>query len=162
MGQGHYPEGGAGRDGGDQGIYSYLEPSEQVLSVLGPFYATSYRVLRLDPPKGPSRGHLLEIPYPQLTSIELVRRPNHPLLALGTVLIIMGLLLSLVLFFSTILVILLGAVFLYLGARGKPGYFQLYARDMPQHAQRYWQVQYERSGNFIATVRSAIGQMPDF
>jgi hypothetical protein len=33
---------------------------------------------------------------------------------------------------------------------------------MPKHAERYWQVEYNRSGNFIATVRSAIGQMPDF
>jgi hypothetical protein len=92
----------------------------------------------------------------------MVRRPNHGVLALGTVLIILGLLLSMVLFFSTILVIIMGAVFLYIGARGKPGYYQLYARDMPKHAERYWQVEYNRSGNFIATVRSAIGQMPDF
>lgn len=157
-----HPAGGAGGQDGNPGIYSYLNPSEQLLSVFGPFYATSHRVLRLDPPNGPSRGHLLEIPYHELTSIELVHRANHPVLALGTVMIILGLLLSMVLFFSTILVILLGAAFLYLGARGKPGYFQLHARDMPQHAQRYWQVQYDRSGNFIATVRSAIGQMPDF
>jgi hypothetical protein len=150
--------------GGDgvPGIYSYLDPSEQLLSVFGPFFATSYRVLRLDPPRGPSRGHVLEIPYHQLTSIELVNRPNHPVLALGTVVIILGLFLSLILFFSTFLVLALGAVMLYLGMRGKPGYFQLYAQDMPRKAQRYWQVEYKRSGNFIATVRSAIGQMPDF
>jgi hypothetical protein len=143
-------------------IQSYLAPSERLLSVFGPFYATSYRVLRLDPPGGPSGGHLLEIPYNQLTSIDMVRRPNHPILALGTFLIILGLLLSMVLFFSTILVIMMGGALIYVGARGKPGYYQLYARDMPKHAERYWQVEYNRSGNFIATVRSAIGQMPDF
>ncbi len=152
----------SGGDGSQSGIQSHLSSSEKVLSVFGPFYATSYRVLRLDPPKGPSRGNLLEIPYHQLTSIEMVRQANHSLLALGTVLIILGLLLSLILFFSTILVLAIGGAFLYLGARGKPGYFQLYARDMPKQAERYWQVEYDRPGNFIATVRSAIGQMPDF
>jgi len=155
-------EDGAGGYGSSPEIQSHLAPSERILSVFGSFYATSYRVLRLDSPSGPSRGHLLEIPYHQLASIEMVRRPNHGVLALGTVLIILGLLLSMVLFFSTILVIIMGAVFLYIGARGKPGYYQLYARDMPKHAERYWQVEYNRSGNFIATVRSAIGQMPDF
>jgi hypothetical protein len=155
-------EDGAGGYGQNPDIQSHLAPSERILSVFGPFYATSYRVLRLDPPSGPSRGHLLEIPYHQLTSIEMVRRPNHSVLALGTILIILGLLLSMILFLSTILVLIMGAVFLYIGARGKPGYYQLYATDMPKHAERYWQVEYNRSGNFIATVRSAIGQMPDF
>jgi hypothetical protein len=156
--QGHRSENG----NRNPSIQAHLTPSEKVLSVFGPFYATSYRVLRLDPPNGPSKGHLLEIPYQQLTSVELMRQPNHPVLALGTVMIILGLLLSMVLVFSTILVILLGGVFLYLGARGKPGYYQLYAREMPRHAEKYWQVEYHRSGNFIATVRSVIGQMPDF
>ena len=45
---------------------------------------------------------------------------------------------------------------------GKTGYFQLMAHDMPKPAEKYWQVEYNRSGNFIATVRSIIGQVPDF
>jgi len=143
-------------------IQSHLASSERVISVFGPFYATSSRVLRLDPPNGPSKGHLLEIPYNQLTSVEMVRRSNHPVLILGTVMVILGLMLSVVLFFSTILVILLGGAFLYVGAKGKPGYFQLSAREMPKQAEKFWQVEYDRSGNFIATVRSAIGQMPEF
>ena len=153
---------GLDRSSSGPDIQSHLSSSERVLSVFGPFYATSNRVLRLDPPNGPSRGHLLEIPYSQLTAVEMVRRPNHPVLILGTVMVVLGLMLSLVLFFSTILVVLLGGAFLYVGARGKPGYFQLYAHDMPKRAEKFWQVEYDRSGNFVATVRSAIGQMPDF
>jgi hypothetical protein len=63
---------------------------------------------------------------------------------------------------SSIFAIVVGAGFLFVGFKGKPGYFQINARDMPQEAERYWQVDYERSGSFIATLRSVMGDMPDF
>lgn len=143
-------------------IQSHLSRSEKVLSVFGPFFATNYRVLRLDSPTGPSRGHLLEIPYDQLASIDMVRRSNHPMMALGTIMVILGLLMGAILPISALLMIPMGGGFIYLGARGKPGYFQLLARDMPKKAEKFWQVEYNRSGIFIATLRSAIGQMPEF
>jgi hypothetical protein len=143
-------------------IQPHLAQSEKVLSVFGPFYATSHRVIRLDSEKGPSRGHLLEIPYHQVTSVELMRRANHPVMALGAFIILMGFFLTGILFFSSIFAILVGGAILFAGARGRPGYYQIYARKMPRHAERYWQVEYNRSGSFIATVRSVIGQMPDF
>jgi hypothetical protein len=143
-------------------IYDHLEPSEKLISSFGPFHATSYRVLRLDPVNGPSRGHLLEIPYSQLASVKLVQRPNHPLLIMGTVVIILGLFMTQALVFSSVLSLIVGGLFIFVGARGKPAYFQIYAHNMPQQAERYWQVRYERSGSFIATVRSVIGEMPDF
>jgi hypothetical protein len=143
-------------------IYSRLASSEKILSVFGPFYATNHRVLRLDPSQGLSRGHLLEIPYSELASVEIVRRANHPVLALGTAMIILGLFMLPILPVSAVLTLPIGAGILYLGAQGKPGYFQLKARDMPRQAEKYWQVEYHRSGNFIATVRSVIGQMPDW
>ena len=143
-------------------IYSRLAASEKVLSVFGPFYATNHRVLRLDPPNCLSQGHLLEIPYSQLVSVEMVRRANHAVLALGTAMIILGLFIMPVLPISAVLTLPIGGGVLYLGAKGKTGYFQLMAHDMPKPAEKYWQVEYNRSGNFIATVRSIIGQMPDF
>jgi hypothetical protein len=143
-------------------IQPHLAPSEKVLSVFGPFYATSHRVVRLDAKNGPSRGYLLEIPYHELTSVELMRQPNHPLMVLGAFIILLGFFLTGILYFSSIFAILVGGAILFGGARGKPGYYQIYAREMPRHAERYWQVEYNRSGSFIATVRSVIGQMPDF
>ena len=143
-------------------IHRYLAASERLLSSFAPFYATNYRVVRLDPANGPSQGNLLEISYRDLASVDMVRRANHPALALGAVLVILGLLMTPVLPISAILSLPLGGVFLYIGARGKPGYFQLQARNMPKQAEKYWQVSYERSGSFIATLRSAIGQMPEF
>ncbi|MFQ6029857.1 MAG: hypothetical protein ACE5Q6_20465 [Dehalococcoidia bacterium] len=143
-------------------IQQHLGSSERILSVFRPFYATSHRVLRLDPEDGPSRGYLLEIHYNQLTSVDLVRRSNHLLMAAGTIMVILGLLLTTVLFFSSIFAVLVGAGFLFVGFKGKPGYYQISARDLPRQAERYWQVEYNRSGSFIATIRSAIGQMPDF
>ena len=143
-------------------IAEYLQPSERVLSVFLPFYATSYRVLRLDPPNGPSRGHLLEMQYQQLASIDLTRRASHPIMALGAVLIILGFLTTGILPISAMLIMVMGGVVIFFGARGKPGYYQLYARDMPRQALRYWRVEIVGSANFIATVRAVIGQMPDF
>ena len=84
------------------------------------------------------------------------------MLIMGTVSVVVGLLVTSILVFSPIFAIIVGGLFLFIGAKGKAGYFQIYARDMPKHAEQYWQVAYERSGTFIATVRSVIGEMPDF
>lgn len=143
-------------------IYDALAPREKVISTFGPFCATSFRLLRLDPVHGPSRGHVLEILYPDLTAVKMMHRPNHPMLIMGTVIIVLGFLMMVLVPFSAVLAIIMGGLFLFLGAKGKAGYFQIYARDMPKHAERYWQVAYDRSGSFIATVRSIIGEMPDF
>ena len=76
---------------GQINIQEYLAPAEKVLSVFGPFYATSHRVLRLDPEGGPSRGYLLEIHYNQVTSVELMRRANHPMMVMGAIMVLLGL-----------------------------------------------------------------------
>ncbi len=105
---------------------------------------------------------MLEIPYSQLTSVDLMRRANHPMMVAGTFLIILGLFLTPLLVFSSIFAVIVGAIFLVIGARGKPGYYQLHAEGLPRQSQRLWQVEYNRSGSFIATLRSVIGQRPDF
>jgi len=143
-------------------IYDSLAPRETVICTFGPFCATSFRLLRLDSKDGPSRGQILEIAYPDLTAVKIVHKPNHPMLIMGTVSVVLGLLLTPILVFSPIFSIIVGGLFLFIGAKGKAGYFQIYARDMPKHAEQYWQVAYERSATFIATVRSIIGEMPDF
>lgn len=147
---------------GELAIQQHLVSSERLLSVFQPFYATSHRVLRLDPANGPSQGHLLEIHYNQLTSVDLMRRANHPMMIMGTVMIVLGLMMTLFYPISAVFAILVGAGFLFVGFKGKTGYFQINAREMPREAERYWQVDYKRSGSFIATLRSAIGEMPDF
>ena len=143
-------------------IHRHLSSSERLLSTFGSFYATNYRLLRLDPPQGPSRGYLLEIPYHRVVSVDLVRRANHPMLALGTAMALLGIFIMPVLPVSALLTIPIAGGILFVGARGKPGYFQIAARDMPKEAEKLWQVEYERSGSFVATIRSAIGQMPVF
>jgi hypothetical protein len=92
----------------------------------------------------------MDIPYHQLTSVELVRRTNHPVMILATLLLI-----------SSILAILAGAVVLAIGARGKLGYYQLHSKSMAPEVKRLWQVEYQHSGSFIATLRSAAGQLSD-
>jgi hypothetical protein len=143
-------------------IQAHLSPSEKILSEFKPFYATSHRIIRVAPGDAGSRTRLLEIPYHQLTAVELMRRPNHPMMIIGTIMTAIGLYLATVPFITSIFAILAGAAVLAIGARGKLGYYQLHASGMPPEAERFWQVDYQRSGSFIATVRSAIGQLPDF
>ena len=143
-------------------IHSHLASAERLLGTFGSFHATNYRVLRLDPPGGPSNGRLLEISYHRLISVDLVRRANHPLLLLGTVMALLGVFIMPVLPVSALLTLPIAGGVLFMGARGKPGYFQLSAQDMPKREEKLWRVEYERSGSFVATLRSSIGQMPEF
>lgn len=142
-------------------IQAHLSPSEKILSEFKPFYATSHRVIRMTPGDTATGAQLLEIPYHELTSVELMRRPNHPMMMMGTAMIAIGIFLATIPFVTSIFAILAGVAVLAIGARGKLGYYQLHARGMPPEAERLWQVDYHRAGSFIATVRSAIGQLPD-
>ena len=39
----------------------------------------------MDAEDGPSGGHVLAIPYPELTTVKMKHQPNHPMLIMGTV-----------------------------------------------------------------------------
>jgi hypothetical protein len=148
-------------DGGQLSIQDYLSPSETLLGVFQPFYATSHRVIRLEPRRGQEGTRLLEITYQQLSSVRLVHQAYHPMLMVGTILVALGLYLATLPLITSVFPILFGAVFLFLGARGRPRYYQLHARDLPPETERWWRVEYAKSASFIATLRHAIGQGAD-
>ncbi|HLF05414.1 MAG TPA: hypothetical protein VI855_09395 [Dehalococcoidia bacterium] len=139
-------------------IQDYLSPTETLLGVCPPFYATSRRVIRLEPRRGPEGAWLLEIPYQQLRSVRLVHQSHHPMLAVGTLMVLLGLYLTTLSLLTSVFPILAGAAFLVFGARGRPRYYQLHAPDLPPEAERWWRVEYAKSASFIATLRHAIGQ----
>ncbi len=149
---------GAEEQGEQLSIQDYLSPTEKLLGVHQPFYATSHRVIRLEPRPGPKGGLLLEIPYHQLNAVRLVHQVSHPMLAAGAVLVVLGLYLATLPLLTAVLPILVGAALLFFGARGRPSYYQLHAVDLTSEAERWWRLEYPRSGSFIATLRHAIGQ----
>ena len=143
---------------GKLSIQDYLSPTEKLLGVYQPFYATSHRVIRLEPRPGPEGKRLLEISYHQLNAVRLVHQVSHPMLAAGTVLVVLGLYLATLPLLTSVFPILAGAAFLFFGARGRPCYYQLHAVDLTSEAERWWRLEYPKSGSFIATLRHAIGQ----
>ena len=138
-------------------LLSHLTPGEEVLSRLEHYYATSHRVLwYAETPKG---EELAELPYYRLRSVELVREPSHGLMVGGTVMALLGFLLSLYLGFITgPLAIAFGLGMLFLGAYGKEGYYQLNGDNLSQEEQARWRIPYRGSMDFIVVVGQRSGR----
>jgi hypothetical protein len=62
----------------------------------------------------------------------MVRCANNTVIASGTAMIILGFLIIPIFPISVVLTLTIGNGVLYLGARGKPGYFQLITHNMPK------------------------------
>lgn len=139
-----------------------LRPGEEIVARVGPYYATSHRVLRYDQTRSGAYD-MPELPYSRLSSIELVRPPNHKMMAGGTVISLGGVFLTV--FYglvTTILLALAGLVFIVLGSMGKGNepYFQLHIADASSGEQRLWRVPYRGSMEFMAAVGTRTGKMP--
>ena len=168
-------------------VQDFLKPGEKILSVCKPLYATSQRIVRYDErmPGGP----VDEIAYHELTGVELMWKPSHPMMILGTISIISALFLSLtgLILITTVPALIIGVVLLGLGARGGPGYYRLRTRDSsphpymtPEHKQSItlltvmeylglrtavqetrWRMDYSKAGSFLATIRNIVGDLPE-
>ena len=162
-------------------------PGEKILSVCKPLYATSQRIVRYDE-RTPGRP-VDEIAYHQLTGVELVWKPSHPMMIIGTISIISGIFLSWtgLILITSIPAVIVGVVLLALGARGGPGYYRLRIRDssadtymMPDQKQNNtlltlmeylglrkdveetrWRMDYSKAGGFLATIRNIVGDLPE-
>ena len=158
-------------------------PGEKILSECKPFYATSRRIIRYDER---AQGHrIAEIAYDQLTAMELMRKPNHTMMILGTLGILATLFLTATgfIFVATLPALVGGAVLLFVGARGKLGYYQLYIRKTTtgpeanwaigtsafldflglktRTEEALWRLDYLKARSFIATIRNVIGELPE-
>ncbi|MBM3943393.1 MAG: hypothetical protein FJ316_10825 [SAR202 cluster bacterium] len=146
-------------DAGALSIQDYLGPAETLLSICQPFYATSQRVIRLEPDAAPGRQpQLREIPYHALSEVKLVHRNNHPMMLAGAAITIVGAYLVTFLLITGVLAIGLGVALLVYGGKGRPGYYQISGWGLAPQEERWWRVDYARSGSFIATLRNAAGQ----
>ena len=169
-------------------VQDVLMPGEKILSVCKPLYATSQRIVRYDErmPGGP----VDEIAYHQLTGVELMWKPSHPMMIIGTVSIIAAVFLSLtgLIFITSVPALIIGVVLLALGARGGPGYYRLRISDPSAGAymtpdrkqgntllmlmeylglrtaveETRWRMDYSKAGSFLATIRNIVGDLPEY
>jgi len=127
-----------------------LAPGEQVVARVGPFFATSQRVVRYDE----ANGAFAQVPYARVDSIDLVRPQNQKLILGGGVLIILGLFLfGAVGLYTGLISIPLGIVLMVMGGRGgKEVFYELRSNDGMPGGQEQWRVPYRGSMEFIAVV----------
>ncbi len=166
-------------------LQDYLMPGEKVLSVCEPFYATSRRIMRYDEKEG---GGPAEIAYQQLTGVELIRKPSHPMIILGLLCIFVAILLTMtgLIIVTSIVALFGGGALIALGVRGGLGYYQLRTRSSRRpeghpletgmaasilalmeslglrkpDEDAIWRLDYQKAGSFIATVRNITGELP--
>lgn len=139
-------------------VYDHLTPGEQVVARVGPFYATSHRMLRYE-----EGGTPVQVPYARVDSIDLVRSQNQKLVLGGGVMIVLGLILAGVIgLYTGFLAIPFGLVMMFIGSRdGKEVFYELRSTDGMPGGQEQWRVPYQGSMSFIATVGERSGHRPN-
>ena len=168
-------------------IHSILVPGEKILSECRPFYATSRRIIRYD--ESSPREQVSEVDYQQITAVEIIRKPSHPTMLLGTLCVLAALFLGTTgfLIVTAVPAAIGGIALVILGARGKLGYYQLHIRKQAAPVatdpdgdlgstmvsfvgslglrtppdQLRWRLDYYQAGSFIATVRNVLGELPE-
>ena len=138
-------------------VFDHLTPGEEVLARFEHFYATTHRVLWwASQPQGEA---VQELPYGRLQAVELVRLPNHRLMASGTALAILGFLLWIFLGLVTpFLVVAAGIGLILYGAQSKEAYYQLRSYQMPPQEEAHWRIPYRGSMDFIVAVGQRSGK----
>ena len=170
-------------------LQDILMPGEKILSECRPFYATSRRIIRYD--ERVQGAPMVEVAYHQLTAVEVIRKPSHPMMLLGTLAVISAIFLTAIglIFITSLPALIAGVVLLVLGARGKLGYYRLHVREnsaapaqpstseadlgttirsfmeymgvMTPAEEARWIMDYSKARSFIATVRNIRGEIPE-
>ena len=167
-------------------LQDILPPGEKMLAECSPFYATSRRIIRYEEGDRPDSTH--ELSYQDLAGVEVIRKPSHPMMALGTVAVLSSIFLALTgIIITAVASLIAGAAMLFLGSKGKPGYSRLLLKTRPltlvagPEEQRgptvggllillglktpgdetLWLLDYWRGGSFIETVRTVVGNLPE-
>lgn len=170
-------------------LRNHLHPDEDILARVSPFYATSRRILRFDSLRN-GEERFTELPYARVKSIEIVRPPNHRLMAGGTVVSIGGLFLAMFVgLYTPMIAVPAGLAMIMLGGNGTGmgRYFQLTVEEAPgpraaganvtgegpnqkeksasgkgarRKEQALWQVPYVGSMDFIGAVGQRTGKTP--
>lgn len=142
-------------------IERYLATGEEIIAQYGLFYATSFRVVRLEVKKD-GREEVRSLPYSSLETVELVTKPRHSMMILGTVMAIAALPLFFYLVLSSFLLFVVGVGLVIVGGRGREAYYQLHAHNMTAEEARLWRLPRRGSGQLAAAVRYMIHDKLDF
>ena len=142
-------------------LQRYLAPGEEVVSQHGPFYATSFRVVRFEVRKD-GREEARSLPYSSLETVELVTKPRHLLMILGTVMAILALPMWFYLVLTPIIMFVVGVGMVIVGGIGREAYYQLHARNMTAEEARLWRIPRRGSGQLVASIRYTIHDKLDF
>ena len=165
-----------------------LMPGERVLSECGTLLATSRRLLRREGQGG--RVFYEELPYQQLTGVQVVRKASHPVMALGVLAVIGAIFMTItgLIFVTAFLAVAGGLAMVLYGSKGHNSYYQLHVDQPPdapfpepptelevaierlktafgittEKVDKRWQLDYVKGRSFIATVRTIRGDLPEF
>ena len=170
-------------------IQGILAPGETVLTGCGALYATSRRLIWYD--GNGDGGRIEEVPYHQIAAVELVRKPSHPFMILGTIAILAAIFLTITgfIFITAFLALAGGAALLIYGSKGNVAYYQLHINRTPspvpdlnrsewevtlqrlkgalglkpskEKEDERWRLDYLEGKSFIATVRNIKGSLPE-
>ena len=138
------------------GIRGRLRHEETIISDHHPYYATSQRVILLQEING--REELWELPYGRLTKVEVIKLPRHKMMIAGTMMIVGGVIMSSIGYFTSILALVGGIGAIIYGGIGREAYYQLHADGMSKEEAARWRLVYWGSGSFIRTIRIVTGK----
>jgi hypothetical protein len=141
-------------------IRDHLRQGEAIISDHKPFYATSQRII-LCHEKG-DMEEVWDIPYARLISIGEIKIPHYKVLIAGTMAIVGGAMMSSVGFFTSWPAILLGVALFIYGLAGRKAFYQFHAHDMTPEEEARWRLPNWGSGSFVSTIRTIIGDRPQF
>ncbi len=138
-------------------LRDYLEPEERIQARCDPFYATSRRLIRYQLTREGEKVYLL--PYNRVRSIELVRKPHHKLMTLGTILAASGILL----FFywgliTSIPTFFIGIGVIIYGGQGRDVHYQIHLENMTPEEKEIWRVRPRGSKDFITSIAETTGR----
>ena len=128
----------------------HLMEEEYILANCPPFYATTRRILRCETKNGQEEVH--ELPYFQISTVELVRRPHHKRAISGVLMSFVGLILWMMGLYTPILAVFLGIGLIVWGARGQESHYQFEGYNMGPEDLSLWQVPFRGSAGFIGAV----------
>ena len=138
-------------------LRDYLEPHERIQARCDPFYSTSLRLVRYQLTKEGEKVHC--VPYSRVRSIELVRKPQHKFMVLGTVLAAGGAFMFFYLaFITSVPTFLMGIGLIIYGGQGKDAYYQLNLADTSPQESELWRIQIRGSKDLIASIGDITGK----
>jgi uncharacterized membrane protein len=136
-------------------IEEHLLPGEKLISQHGLLYASSQRIIHYAGKNSAPQIHAL--PYDRLTGIRIVRRANHKLMMVGTIVSISAAYASTMLsLFFGIFAIPAGVAMVLLGSVGRDSHYQIEIRDMTEAEEQIWQIKHKYAQHFISTLRTIV------